>query len=387
MRLLISAVGTRGDIAPALALAREVRGLGLGVRLCVPPNFVAWATEMGFEAVPIGVEMRAPRPGAAAASPAEPMDLIANQFDVIAAAADGCDAIVGAGVHQYAARSIAELRGLAYVDVAYAPVSIPSPSLPPPGHAEIPGDSPANLRLWDNYKKSWNSRFLERVNANRERFGLPPVRDVISHILTDQPWLAADPILGPAPATDNMAVVQTGAWVLPDERSLPADVESFLEAGEPPVYLGLGSMPAPEGTGHVLIEAARSAGRRAILSQGWADLQPMDNRLDCLVVGDVSHQSLLPRVAAVVHHGGAGTTFAAAKAGVPQVVAPMFADQFYWSRRIHDIGVGSVARSLDVEEIGSALRAALQPQTTAKARALAPKISIDGAAVAARNLP
>src|SRR5579863_3816204 len=144
MRALLSSVGTRGDVQPVVALALRVRDLGHDVRLCVPPNFVAGVRGRGFEAVPVGVEMRYPgtrdESGSAARSVAEQMrrvresmpDLITDQFDAVGAAADGCDVILGANAHQYAARSIAELRGIPCVTALYAPVAIPSPDHAPP---------------------------------------------------------------------------------------------------------------------------------------------------------------------------------------------------------------------------------------------------------------
>src|SRR5690348_13044430 len=130
MRILISSVGTRGDVQPALALAISLRDLGQQVRLCVPPNFVSWAADLGFEASSIGVEMRAPRPGE---TPAPLPDLIRDQFEVVQAAAAGCDLIVGAGVHQYAVRSVAELTGAGCVVAAYSPTALPSLDLEPSG--------------------------------------------------------------------------------------------------------------------------------------------------------------------------------------------------------------------------------------------------------------
>lgn len=147
MRALLSSVGTRGDVQPIVALALRVRDLGHEVRLCVPPNFVEWARSLGFDAVPIGVEMRHPgsRNGTAPLT-AEQIrriresmpDLITDQFDVIGAAAEACDVILGANAHQYAARSIAELRRVPYVTALYAPVAIPSSDhAPPPAPGEV----------------------------------------------------------------------------------------------------------------------------------------------------------------------------------------------------------------------------------------------------------
>src|SRR5215471_16068253 len=117
MRALLVAVGTRGDVQPALALGLELRKLGHAVRLCISPNFVDWARSLGLEAVPMGVEMRMPvrQPGAMPKFTPEELrrlrqsmpDLITDQFETIGPAAEGCDVIVGANPHQYAAPSIA----------------------------------------------------------------------------------------------------------------------------------------------------------------------------------------------------------------------------------------------------------------------------------------
>lgn len=382
MRVLVSSAGTRGDVQPVLALAAEVRRLGHDVRLCVPPNFVGWAGGLGFDAVPMGVAMRRPEPGA----PVVPVpDLITDQFDTLGAAVEGCDVIVGANAHQYAARSVAERAGVPYVAAVYAPVALPSPDhAPPPAPGEVwrPGRDPGNESRWRDTAAAWDARALERVNVNRARLGLPEVADVLRHNLTDRPWLAADATLGPAPVTPGMDVVQTGAWILPDPDPLPADLEAFLDGGDPPVYAGFGSMPLPPGTGRVLVDAARAAGRRVVLSAGWAGLQPGDDGPDCITVGDVNQQALFPRLAAAVHHGGAGTTVAAARAGVPQVIVPMFSDQFYWASRVVALGIGTTA-AMEAGALAAAVDGALRPGVAAAAGATARDVTTDGAAVAA----
>jgi vancomycin aglycone glucosyltransferase len=269
----------------------------------------------------------------------------------------------------------------------YAPVSLPSPDHVPPGPAQT-SDAPANLRLWDDHKRAWNARSLERVNANRVRLGLTPIDDVVGHILGNRPWLAADATLGPVPSTPGMDVEQTGAWLLPDSSALPPELEAFLDRGEPPVYLGFGSMPVAEGTSRTLIDAVRATGRRMILSRGWAELGLVDPAPDCIAIGDVNHQALFPKVAAVVHHGGAGTTTAAARAGVVQVAVPMFSDQFYWGRRIRELGIGSAVpvAGLSADTLASALHEALAPAVSTRARAVAGSVTADGAAIAAQRL-
>jgi UDP:flavonoid glycosyltransferase YjiC (YdhE family) len=137
--------------------------------------------------------------------------------------------------------------------------------------------------------------------------------------------------------------VQTGAWILPDERPLPEELEAFLGAGAPPVYVGFGSIPMRASTdvARVVIEAIRAHGRRVLVARGWTDLALIDDQDDCFVVGEVNHQALFSRVAAVVHHGGAGTTTTAALAGAPQLVVPQIVDQPYWAGRVAELGISA----------------------------------------------
>ena len=208
------------------------------------------------------------------------------------------------------------------------------------------------------------------------------------HVYTDHPWLAADPVLAPWQETANLAVEQTGAWNLPDERPLPAGLEAFLETGTPPVYVGFGSMRAPQDAARVAIEAIRAQGRRAVVAQGWADLGLIDDRDDCFTVGEVNQQQLFRRVAAVVHHGGAGTTTTAARAGAPQVVVPQMADQPYFAGRVAELGIGTAhdGPTPTTESLSAALRTTLTPETRARATAVAGTIRTDGATVAATLL-
>src|SRR5262249_11725270 len=160
---------------------------------------------------------------------------------------------------------------------------------------------------------------------------LRPVTDWYDHFFPRaRTMLAADPEFAPPAPDSPMPVAPDGSFHLPDERPLGEDVERFLAAGPPPVYIGFGSMPDKRAgrTTALFLEAARAAGTRVILSRGWAGFGEGARGDDALVVGPVSHALLFPRVAAVVHHGGAGTTSASARAGRPQVVVPHVFDQF-----------------------------------------------------------
>ncbi|MEV5964057.1 glycosyltransferase [Kribbella sp. NPDC051952] len=122
--------------------------------------------------------------------------------------------------------------------------------------------------------------------------------------------------------------------------------------------------------------------------RGWADLSAVDGQEDCFVVGEVNHHELFPRMAAVVHHGGAGTTATSARAGVPQVVVPQGADQPYWASRVAELGIGVAhdGPNLTAESLTTALENAMAPETTERAGAMAKRASTDGAVLAANLL-
>jgi vancomycin aglycone glucosyltransferase len=229
--------------------------------------------------------------------------------------------------------------------------------------------------------------FGEPVNGYRTAIGLPPTEDVRTRTLTDHRWLATDPVLSPWEPTDLIEVEQTGAWILPDERPLPAGLEAFLEAGEPPVYAGFGSIPVrdAEEAARAVVESIRAHGRRAVLSRGWARLAPIDEGEDCFVVDEVNQQALFARAAAIIHHGGAGTTHTATRSGTPQVVVPQIVDQPYWAGRVAALGIGAVHDGPvpATETLTAALGTALAPQTRRRAAEVGPMIRTDGAAVAA----
>ncbi|GAA0516238.1 glycosyl transferase [Saccharopolyspora subtropica] len=398
MRVLLSTIGSRGEVQPVAALASRLQALGQDVRVCVSPDFCDWIEDLGIPAIPLGPAMRpAATSGERSWDLSSPegrrraaADAVAAQFATLPEAARGCEVLVACGAVLVAGRSVAELVGAGYVHVHYCPATVPSPHHAPAPWPGWPQDETGPHRqrwAWD--ARRWNDTWGPALNAHRARAGLAPVEDVRSHVLGDQPLLAADPVLGPWPEPDDPAVRQTGAWILPDKRPLPPELAAFLDAGEPPVYFGLGSMRSPhEDVSRVLVDAARALGRRVIISRGWANLPLPDKGDDCLLVGEVNHQALFRRVAAVVHHGGAGTTTAAAKAGAAQVVLPQVYDQHYWARRVDHLGIG-VAHPRGVPTVDSltgALSRALAPDVAARARDVATTIRTDGTRVAAQHL-
>ena len=368
MRVLLSTYGSRGDVEPLVGLAVQLRALGAEVRVCAPPDeeFAELLTGVGVPLVPFGQPWRSwVRPSAAEERTRRVAEFIAAQYDTVAVAAQGCDVLLATGMSHFVARSVAEKVAIPHRYATFCPI-----------------------QLNDQDAQNWNALFGAPINTHRASIGLPPVDDVREFMLTDHPWLAADPTLGPWQLTSDLDVVHTGAWILPDERPLPAELVAFLDAGTPPVYVGFGSMRVPADGARAAIEAIRAQGRRALVSRGWAGLALIDDRDDCFAVGEVNQQALFGRVAAVVHHGGAGTTTTAARAGAPQVVVPQAGDQPYWAGRVARLGIGAAhdGPAPTTESLSAALRTALAPQTRARATAVAGTIRTDGAAVAATLL-
>ena len=399
MRILLSTFGSRGDLEPIAALAVALQSLGAEAVVSAPadPEFLRLLDRAGVPLAPAFMPIRAFVEMARRSGwklPQTAAEVVRGQYEAIDAAADGSDVLVATGLFPStaAAQAVAETRGAPFVLTSFCPVVLPSRHHPPlsyPGHPNPPGVTD-NAALWAFNDTAMDALFGEAVNGRRAALGLPVLDHVRDRVFTRRPLLAADAVLAPWEPTDLIDPIQTGAWILPDDRPLPADLLAFLEAGEPPVYLGFGSMPmeALKDAGRVAVEAIRAHGRRVILSRGWADLALDDHRADAFALGDVNQQALFPRVAAVIHHGGAGTTTAAARAGAPQVVVPQLADQPYFAGRVAALGIGAAhdGPTPTVASLTAALDIALRPQTAARAAAVAPTIRGDGALVAARWL-
>jgi vancomycin aglycone glucosyltransferase len=399
MRILITSYGSRGDVQPMVALAVALRNLGADIRLSAPPDeeIVDLVDRNEMRLVPAFASVRQWVERARQSGMKLPQLaglMIPAQYEILSAAAEGCDAIVATGLlpSVAAAQAAAEIRGIHFSSAHFCPRYLPSPQLPP---VEFPGwphppDMTDNRSLWAFNLKALNSLFGEAVNGHRAAIGLPAIDNVRDYVSQGRLWQASDFALGPWRPSDICAAVQTGAWILPDACPLPPELEAFLKAGRPPVYVGFGSMPmlaAPDAA-RTAVETVRAQGRRVLLAQGRAGLDAIDDGDDCFVIGEVNQQTLFPRMAAVVHHGGAGTTTAAAHAGAPQVIVPQVADQPYWAGRVNTLGIGAAhdGPTPDFASLSACLSEALAADTGETAARFARSIRIDGATTAAGML-
>ena len=167
----------------------------------------------------------------------------------------------------------------------------------------------------------------------------------------------------PEPTDWPANAITSGYWFLEErgEFKPPDRLLNFLENGEMPVYIGFGSMAGrhPERLAGVVVQALQQAGIRGIIGTGWGGLQPNSLPENVLAIDSVPHDWLFPRVAAVVHHGGAGTTAAGILAGCPSIICHFFGDQPFWGHRVYSLGVGPKPipqKELTVDKLAAALR-------------------------------
>jgi len=382
MRFLVSTIGSRGEAQPVTALAVRLKELGNDVVVVAPPDFEELVTGNGIDFTPVGPHLRTFSPGQLKREDLGRLaeESVREQFRVVGRAAEKADVLVAGGALQHATRSVAESIGAHYVYASFCANTLPSPRHAPPamlGRVPVNGTAAENLAQWEQHRLLFaNSR--PSLNAERAKLGLDPVDDVRDHVFGDDPWLAADPVLGPWPGPGELFT--TGAWLADDRRPLSPELEEFLAAGEPPVYFGLGSMRGAQDTAHQAVASARELGKRVVLQRGWAGLELPDDVGDCIAIGEVNQQALFRRVAAIAHHGGAGTTTTAAASGRPQIVLPHMYDQYYWGEQVERLGVGRSAKAVTTEVLADVLELA------EKAAEVGPQVRTDGARVAAERL-
>ena len=349
MKIVIATCGTRGDIQPLIALARALTGRGHQTLIAAPPEHGAWVADCGCAFHGLGsdfTKMLSRYPQVHTLKPVMGwlgfLRLeIRKQLSQLPGIIDGADLVLGAslclGLH-----SAAESMDIPYGFVAMAPQILPS------AHHPFVALKLQNLPQWLN-RLSWEvARLLDRmnftavINKERRRLKLAPVNDILRHVIGNHVIVASDPVLATVPVDVELDFVQTGYFHLETDQRLSKQVQAFLAAGSAPVYFGFGSMSTREQETLVsLIQASLSlTGQRGILSGFRFDETGFANSKSCIFVDEVSHPSLFTRLAAVVHHGGSGTTATAALAGVPQIIVPHILDQYYWGEKIYRRGLG-----------------------------------------------
>lgn len=373
MRVLILTFGTRGDIQPYAALGQALISAGHDAALCTAEGFRSLVEDAGVPYLHMGNDMldllQTTMPGMS--GPQDALRLIPRMTAAMrsslsdqwaAAQTFAPDRIVYhpkilGGLH------IAErLRVPAAVSLPL-PFFTPTSEFPIPFIAHWPLTGRAN-RLTYQFNRVTGLAYGGMINAfRRSALQLEPMlrwSDYLTYA-DGRPVPALycfSSSVVPVPPDYPPHAHVTGYWFLPDRPwQPPPELVDFLDAGEPPLYIGFGSMGFGGGAaarGSAIVDAVRRLGVRAVVATGWGgiSLEASSDRLH--IVDDVPHTWLLPRTAAVVHHGGAGTTAAGLRAGRPTLVCPVLGDQGFWGRRVHALGVGPPplpARRLDADRL------------------------------------
>ncbi len=363
MRITMLALGSRGDIQPAVALSIGLSDKGHRVRLATHRHFEHWIRSHGLDYAPLEGDVQSivnsPEGRAWMETNRNAVRMVRGFRTLMTpilpqAMRDGLEAskdaqlLVITGPSFYMGVSIAEKLNLPYVQAYLQPVQptteFPSVLFPTP------------------FKGGPVYNYLTHLVGGHSMWHMmrPIINEARRDVLNLQPY----PLLGPWPEMlrqqqpvingfselvlpkprnwpDFMHV--TGYWFLQENGWTPLhDLLAFLADGPPPVYIGFGSMVDrdPERMTEIALDALRYSGQRAIFLRGWGGLQQADLPANVLMIDQAPHDWLFPRMAAVVHHGGAGTTAAAMRACVPSIIVPFFADQPFWADRVASLGVG-----------------------------------------------
>jgi vancomycin aglycone glucosyltransferase len=290
----------------------------------------------------------------------------------------GADALVYGGLALFAAPSVCERLGLPGFGVLFTTCLLPSDQHPPP---MIPwqGLPPwLNALLWRFDQPLLNLLVRGRLNQARATLGLPPASDVRAHLLGGTaPTLAVDALLLPPSRPWQDRFPYANFLFLDDPDPLDQALLAWLEEGEPPVFVGFGSMSG-KGTDRIqrlIVAAVTATGRRCIVDAGWAGMGQAALPAGWRVVSQAPHALLFPRMAVVVHHGGSGTTAQALRAGVPQVVLPLMLDQFHHAHRLYLAGLAPQPMPMEqvsaaglTQAIAAALALPEEPRMRASAR-------------------
>jgi sterol 3beta-glucosyltransferase len=389
--------GSRGDVAPYTGLGHGLAQAGHEVTIVTHERFAPLVLGAGVGFHPVPVDPRAELASQAgqrlhrSRSPAGKLarvlrlarSLVGDLAESLADAAVDSELLLLNAAVAPLGQVIAEARGVPSIGVYLQPLA-GTREFAPPMIGTGSWGGPVNRLSAAAVSAGLDLVFPDACRALRSRFGLPRRSvHVQRRVLERSDWPVFhgfSPQVVPRPADWRPGLTVTGYWWPHDapDAHLPDAVEEFLAAGPAPVFVGLGSatVPDPERLSAAVVRALRSAGVRGVIQQGWSGLHADGD--DVLVVGDVPHGLLFPRMAAVVHHAGAGTTAAGLRAGVPAVPVPVQFDAAFWSRRLTALRVapGPVPlRSLTAEALAAAVRQAIRdPSYALRAGAVAERI-------------
>ncbi|GGJ42126.1 glycosyltransferase [Streptomyces brasiliensis] len=379
MRILIATAGSRGDVAPYTGLGAELRRAGYDVALATTDTFAPLVREAGleFRSLPADPQVRGGVTGKRELMRTAAAFITELGQGFADAMADDTDLLLLSTTTAPLGWHLAEAMGTPSLGVYLQPTA-PTGDFPPVVTGSRSLGRPANRMAGHFALRMADRVYKQAVATLRHRVQLPPASASATRRRQEQ---ANWPILHgfsaalvPRPSDWRSGMEIVGTWWPHHDAAerLPTDLEDFLRAGPRPVLVGFGSMAAGHGErlSEIAVRALRRARLRGILQVGSAGLAADGD--DVLTIGDVPHALLFPRLAAVVHHAGAGTSAAALRAGVSAVTVPVSADQPFWARRLAALGAATDPipfRSLTAERLADSLHQVVREQTYTRAAA------------------
>lgn len=397
MHIFLATVGTRGDVQPFVALGKGLLQAGHQVTVCTSERFERFVRKQGLGYGYMANDLLDLMDSQAGKQAMEEtvgvfgfvkstIKLLKKAKSInralildswLAAQEAQPDLIIYhpkmlSGVHLAEKLRVPVMMGF------YLPLVIPTREMPAAGLPNLKLGGLYNRLTYALVHKGFTTYNGVVEEFRKEKLGLPRFPKSSGVLKTADgtpiPVLHAfSPSLIPPPSDWPAHAHTTGFWFLDkdDNWQPPEDLVSFLEAGPPPVYVGFGSISGknPEKTTRIVVDAIQEAGLRAILATGWGGLQAEALPDTMFKLEKAPHDWLFPRMAAVVHHGGAGTTAAGLRAGRPTVICPFFGDQPFWGKTVHTLGVGTKPipqKKLTVQKLAAALREVTSSETMRK---------------------
>jgi vancomycin aglycone glucosyltransferase len=357
MKIACVILGTRGDVQPMIALATGLIKKGHEVIICAPSENEQLARKYNCQFVTFGPEIKRAvkenpekQTGGVAVkiSPGQGKKIIRDQINLLPEKIKGADLVLGAGI-VIGVQTAADILKIPYRLVAFYPIILGTTK-----------DDPVKNRMMFGFGRMIMNLMMKGfINKQRANYGLPPIKDIWAHWMGENVIVACDKELNTARDGLAFAFTQTGFMLLPSKNGLPAEVDTFINSGRPPVYIGFGSNPIVNAEKYCQIfeQVSKASNQRLIISKGWAEF-PETNAPDILYVDEMPFELLFPRMAAVIYHGGTGTMAAITRAGIPQAAFPFMGDQFDNRNQIVKLGLGPKTcdfKKMTAESISSAI--------------------------------
>jgi sterol 3beta-glucosyltransferase len=387
MQITIIALGSRGDVQPYVALGAGLKKAGHTIRILASKDFEELVTAHGLDFMNMGGSIEAV---------AQDMQSLLEQGNFLKilskmgqaaeqmasqaaksgmAACQGSDLIIAGLGGLFIGHALSEKLRLPIVQAFVYPFT---------ATREFPGVltplPQSRLTAWANVL---SHRLTQQMMWQTTRSADNKVRTNILQMAPAPFWgpftssnLRQTTLYGysrqvvPTPQDWGDSIHVTGYWFLepPAGWKPPTELVNFLQSGPPPVYVGFGSMgnKKPEETAELVLKALAHSGQRGVLSSGWGGLKKDDLPKTVFMIGSIPHTWLFPKMAAVVHHGGASTTAAGLWAGIPSIITPFMGDQPFWGQRVYKLGVGPAPiprKTLTAKRLAQAIHEAVTDQT------------------------